>query len=68
MVILFDARHVGHALYNARRQNGLGKNDVSAMLGITPGELQKYEHGRMVIPVELLERLFRNGILMMQRK
>ncbi len=68
MVILFDARHVGNALYNARRQNDLGKNDVAAMLGVTPGELQKYERGRMVIPVELLERLFRNGILMMKHK
>ena len=52
------AARLGAALYHARHNGHISRNELAMVLHIMPDELAKYEHGVEPIPPDVLEHLF----------
>ena len=61
-MILIDTRYLGAAIKHARRNAKLSKHGLAGYLGIPPREISKYESGKTVIPINVLNKLLRRGI------
>lgn len=61
-VILIDTKYIGIALKQARHENCLPRQAIADALHIPKSDLARYEHGRTIIPQDILTRLFRHGL------
>ncbi len=66
-MILVDNKYFGHALHNARSTLALNKTNVATRLGISLNVLKRYETGKEVMSQEFLEKLLRNGLILIMK-
>ena len=52
------AARLGAAMYHARHNGHISRNELAMVLCVMPDELAKYEHGVEEIPMDVLEHLF----------
>ena len=64
-VVLVDSAYFGDALSHARQNARINRRDAARMLGTTTKYIGKYESGKMLIPAQVLERIFQNGFMML---
>lgn len=61
-----DTKRVGAIMHNARMVCHMSRDELSDLLNIMPNDLAEYEHGRTVIPADVLERVFIMGYSLMR--
>lgn len=61
-----NTKRVGAIMHNARQMAHISRDELADLLDIMPNDLAAYEHGRTVIPADLLERVFVMGYSLMR--
>ncbi len=68
MTIQISARHVGCALFHARRTLKWDPADVAHVMGVSENMLRQYEYGAAVLDHNQLEQIFTMGLMMMRAR
>ena len=66
--IQYSAKYLGQLMRNARRQNRIPIGVMASILHVPTDTLDRYEKGKVLVPIPILERIFVIGFGFMSLK
>ena len=67
-MILIDAKYYGVALRTGRKNARISVRELSNILSVSAKEINRFESGKSVPPIDVLFRIMTSGIVMLSVK